>query len=1165
MKRLDYLLAISRAKRCLVIVGSLAFLGMLTPIAGFAASAAVVAQQAKVKINGTVLDQTKNAVIGASVAIKGTTTGTVTDIEGKFRLEVPAGSNLTISAIGYKPTVVKVTKSDVLNVVLDNDNVSLEQVVVVGYGSQKKANLTGAVTSIDINKTLESRPIADVGRGLQGTTPGLSITIPSSEVGSDPKINVRGQVASVNGSSTPLILLDNVEIPSITLVNPDDIESITILKDAASASIYGAKAAFGVILITTKKGAKSDAVNVTYSANLSWQNPAKGYNMGGVDAMEYSLIAAQNAFKDITGAFFYVNAEGLQKAKDWQKNYGGKIGSDDPTVYGRDWYINSKNQKIGVRTYNAYDYLVRNWSPSQEHNLSVNGKSGNTTYNIGLGYLDQDGMSKVAKEDNFTRYNSSIRLSSQYNKYITFNAGAIYSKRTKSYPYTTQASYDPWYYLYRWGSYYPMGYDENGNEMRSAASEFHQANTAIQEKNYTNVNLGFHLNLTSNWTADFDYSHANEEYNWLRPGIRFTAANTWADATKRIGTDGNPVYVNSDGKVVSSTDAGAMAAYDFVKSTYTPVGSSPDNIRRQSENSQRNTINAFTTYNLKLNEDNSFKFMAGLNRVSFVDEYHWGQIASLTDYNNVQFGNAIGTQTANGGKSWESQLGFFGRLNYDLMGKYLLEANLRYDGSSKFPTDLQWRWFPSFSAGWRASEESFMQWAKPVLSNLKLRASYGEIGDQTVASSLYISTLGSITQSSWLDETGNKINYVYSPSAVAANVTWQTIATLDFGIDGRFLNNELGFTFDWYQRDTKDMLIPSEGVADTYGTTAPVGNYGSLRSRGWEFSVDYNHRFANGVGINAMFTLADATTKVTKYGANTSIGNGPNNWYEGKTYGEIWGYRTDRLYQDSDFEHNADGSLVEITLTEANGVKNAGKKAWKLKGNNPVYQAYLQSNSFKFSPGDVKFKDLDGDGQITYGDGTINSHGDKEVIGNTTPRYEYGFRAGADYKGVDFSVFFQGVGKRDMWGSSSTTLAGYNTADGAMASRFCSDYWTPTNTNAFYPRPYNMSNADPVDSYNMRPQDRYLLDMSYLRLKNVTLGYTLPVALAKKAWIQKARLYVSLENAYTWDHLDGTPVDPEIIAGEGFLATSTSQYQSGRAGISTPAFKTFAVGLQLNF
>lgn len=1118
----------------------------------------ITEQLQSITAKGLVVDAAGEPIIGANVVEKGTTNGGLTDINGKFTLTVKPGAILKVSFVGYQTQEIKATPT--MRITLKEDSEMLSEVVVVGYGSQKKENLTGAVATVDVGKALDSRPIADVGRGLQGTTPGLSITLPDAEIGSDPTIKIRGQYASINGSAAPLILLDNVEIPSITLVNPDDIESISVLKDAAASSIYGAKAAFGVILITTKKGAKTDAVNVSYSGNISWQNVAKDYNMGGIEGMQYTVDAMKNQGLTSVGAFFKVTEEGLAKAREWEQKYGGKLGTNDPTVYGRDWYVNAAGQKVGLRSYDAYDYMVREWAPTQSHNLSVNGKSGKTTYNIGLGYLDQSGMNKTAKEDNFKRYNASVKLSTQFNKYITLNAGAIYSKRVKSYPYVTQSAYDQWYYLYRWSTYYPMGYDENGNELRSPASEYHQANTSKLETNYTNINLGFHLDLTDNWTADFDYTHANQEINWLRPGQRFTAADTWISPIARTDASGNAVYVNSDGQVVNSDTEGAMQAYDLKNWTYTSIGSTPDNINRRSTNTQRNTINAYTTYNLNLGKMNKFKFMAGMNRVDYVKEYHQAQKEELLDFNNVQFGGAAGEQTVAGSKEWESQIGFFGRVNYNLMDKYLVEANLRYDGTSKFPTDMQWRWFPSFSAGWRASEETFMEWAKPVLSSLKVRGSWGIIGDQTVSNTLYTSNMGSITQSSWLDESGNKVNYVYAPTAVARDITWQDIATLDFGIDARFFNNELGFTFDWYQRDTKNMIVPAEGVPTVYGTVAPSGNYGNLRTKGWELSIDYNHRFSNGIGINAMFTLSDAVTKVTEYGS----GKGIDGWYNGKTYGEIWGYRTDRLYQKDDFVYGADGKLVEIVLTAANGDKNAGKTVYQLKGDNPVYQGYLQSGTFRYQPGDVKFKDLDGDGQITDGSKSIDDHGDLEVIGNSTPRYEYGLRLGADYKGFDLSIFFQGVAKRDMWGSSSTTLAGFNTADGAIAKRFSTNYWTENNTDAFYPRAWNMANS--VNAYNMYRQDRYLLDMSYMRIKNITFGYTLPMEITKKAWIQKARFYFSMENFFTFDHLDGTPIDPEVVAGVGSSGLlSSTNYQLGRAGISTPAFKSLSIGVQLNF
>lgn len=1106
---------------------------------------------------GIVVDESGQPIIGVFVQELGTTKGTVTDANGSFSLQVSSNAKLKFSFLGYKTVTAK--PEDNMRIVLQEDNTQLNEVVVVGYGSQKKANLTGAVASIDVNKTLGSRPIADVGRGLQGSTPGLSIVIPDAEIGSDPTIKIRGQIASLNGSSSPLILLDNVEIPSITMVNPDDIESITVLKDAAASSIYGAKAAFGVILINTKKGAKTDAVNVTYSNNFAWKSTEKDYNMGGLSGYEYTVDAMKNANLTNLGAFFKASEEGLERARQWEQTYGGKISSNDPTVYGRDWYVDANGRKIGVRSYDAYDYMVRNNAPSQQHNFSINGRSGSTSYHVGLGYMGQEGMNKVAKCDKFERYNASMNLTTELNKYVTLKFGTIYSKSDKRFPFVTSSSLDQWYYLYRWSTYYPMGYDENGNELRSPAEEYHQANTSKFENNYTNINLGAHLDFTKNWSADIDYTHANEDINWLRPGTKFTAADTWSGAIPRVDSNGNNVYVNTAGEVVASTVEGAMQAYDLRYLTYTGAGSTPDYINRRATNSKRDTWNAYTTYNLKLDKYNAFKFMLGLNTVNYVREYNESQRKELLDITNPQFGNATGEQTVDGSKTWESQAGFFGRLNYNLMEKYLLEANLRYDGTSKFPNQMQWRWFPSFSAGWRISEENFMKWAKPVLSTLKFRGSYGIIGDQTVPNTLYTSNLGQITQSDWLIGT-NKANYVYAPTAVASDITWQDIRTLDFGLDARFFNNDLGVTLDWYQRDTKNMIVPEEGIPATYGVSAPSGNFGNLRTRGWELSIDYNHRFANGLGINGMFSLSDAKTIITDYGNATSI----DGWYNGKEYGEIWGYRTDRLYQKDDFQYDNSGNLIKTVLTNANGAKNAGKTVYQLKGDNPVYQGYLQAGSFMFQPGDVKYQDLDGDKQITDGSRSIKDHGDLTVIGNTTPRYEWGLRLGADYKGFDLSVFLQGVGKRDMWGSSSTTLAGFNVADGAIAKRFSTNYWREDRTDAFYPRAWNLGNS--TNALDMCVQDRYLLNMAYTRVKNITLGYTLPDKYTRYVWVKQARFYISLENFFTFDHLKDTPVDPEVVPGVGSAGLlSSSNYQLGRAGISTPAFKTFSIGVQLNF
>lgn len=448
-------------------------------------------------VNGLVVDVNGEPVIGASVVEKGTTNGGITDINGKFTLNVKPGSTLQISFVGYQTQEVKATKT--VKVVLKEDSELLSEVVVVGYGTQKKANLTGAVATVDVNKTLDSRPIADIGRGLQGSVPGVNITIPTGEIGSDPLIKIRGQIGSISGNNTPLILLDNVEIPSIQMVNPNDVQSISVLKDAASSSIYGSKAAFGVILITTKSGAQTDKFEVSYSNNFSWQDPAKSIEIGGIEALQYTLDAQINRGEPMpAGGFWRISPESLEKAIEWQKQYGGKVKWNDPVVYGRDWYYDGKD-KYGYRLYDAAKAMVRNWAPTMSHNLSVNGKSGKTSYNIGLGYLDQSGMSKTAKKDDFKRYNASVSVTSELNKYLTVRASSIYSDRNKRYPGIGNTSADPWLYMYRWSPLFPMGVTEHGNPLKEPSYEMAASNTDNLQNKYYNVNLGFTLNITKNW------------------------------------------------------------------------------------------------------------------------------------------------------------------------------------------------------------------------------------------------------------------------------------------------------------------------------------------------------------------------------------------------------------------------------------------------------------------------------------------------------------------------------------------------------------------------------------------------------------------------------------------------------------------------------------------
>ena len=1131
---------------------------LLTLLLWVGVSATAFGQTAK----GVVVDAQGQPIPGASVIVKGTSTGTMTNAQGAFSLAVRQGATLEISCIGY--VTANVAAGDNLKIVLEDDAEMLAETVVVGYGAQKKVNLTGAVAVVDAEKVLDSRPIPDVGRGLQGTTPGMTVQVGSSEVGSDARIRIRGQVGSIEGSASPLILLDNVEIPSLNLVNPDDIESISVLKDAASASIYVAKAAFGVILITSKKGAKeAEKVNVTYSGNVAFQSLAKKYEMADVESLHYWVEAAERVGTYTpVGAFWQIDRAGYNAAVAWKEKYGSTVKPDDPMVYGRDWYIAANGtSKIGVRTYDPYNYLIRKNAPAQTHNVSVAGSKGNTNYNISLGYLNQKGMLKVTDFDFYKRYNANLRLDTQINKWLGVHGGMMFTHSNKSWAFATSSTTaDPWYYAFRWASNYPLvAKDEYGHDMRNPVYEMSAGRQATKETDYTSVNLGATITPIKNWSINFDYTFANNDIQERHPGTVFEGVDLWNTAPSPVKDEaGNIVTMANEWSKYN----GLGETFNKLYFPVTRYSDSYDLIYQDSYTGKRHTWNATTNYELKLANAHTLDFMLGMNIVGYTETGVWGQKKGLLDYNNAQFPLATGTQTSGGGYTWNSTAGFFGRINYNYKEKYLFEANLRRDGSSKFMGPLRWRWFPSASAGWRVSEEPWMQNIKHVMNFLKLRASWGMIGDQTVPSSLYIPTIGSLTQY-WMHN--DQVTSAYAtPALVDSNITWQDIITTDFGVDFS-LFNQIDVTFDWYQRDTKNMIVPAEGLSYNIGATAPKGNYGDLRTRGWEFSVRYGKTFSNGLSLSATAAISDAKTVVTKYGSAKGI----DGWYNGKEYGEIWGYRVDRLFQNDDFAHDANGKLIE-------GKDAYGKIYQFADGKDYATQGRITSGSYISGPGDVKFVDVNGDGVIDYGSKLIEdadgnpAYGDYVRIGNTTPRYEYSLMINGDYKGFDFSVFLQGVGKREMLGSSWMTVAGFQMGDGGMPATFANDFWfeekdasgnvVASNYDAFYPRPASCGRSL---IFNMVPSDRYMLNMAYLRIKNITLGYTLPKSLTQKVSISKARVYVSLENFFTFDHLRGLPVDPEEIAG--YSSFNASNYNSGFAGVGTPGYKSASFGVQVTF
>lgn len=999
-----------------------------------------------------------------------------------------------------------------MQVVLKSSTELLDEVVVVGYGVQKKVNLTGAVANIDVEEAVASRPITDIAKALQGVSPGVNVTTNLGGVGVESTIKLRGSTGSLNatGGTSPLILVDNVEVPSLSMVNPDDIESISVLKDAASSSIYGTRAAWGVILITTKTGKKNEKPRITYSNNFAWSTPttmpqvAKTY-----ESAQAILLAAQRsnpATTNVSSVGYNVNAEAIEKMKEWDRLYGGmsqeelgemQLGRDFEQIGGK-WYW--------YRGFDPIDMFLRDWTPQQKHNLSISGGSDKTTYNIGMGYLDQNGVIKV-NPDEYKRYTFNANVNTQIRDWWTARASVMFSRSQKKEPYKYTSGYtDAWYYLLRWPAFYPYGTYE-GRPFRSAITEMEQANHEYTTRNFTRVNLGTTVSPIEGLDVNFDYT--------------FALYNTY------LKREGGEVY-----------------GYDFFNTAnplqYTSLYSATHNRAvEDSEYTMVNTFKAYATYAKTFNENHNLKVMVGMDAETREKLGHYSERRVLLNYDKPEIDLTIGNQFIDGDSFHNdyASAGVFGRVNYDYKGKYLAEVNARYDGSSKFPEGKKWAFFPSGSLGWRLSEENFMNWAKPALSDLKIRGSWGTIGNQDVASYSYLSIMEVKAGSGW-SVNGEQFPYISAPSVISPALTWERVTTMDFGFDARLFDNSLTVSFDWYQRTTSGMHSPGETLPSTFGATSPKMNEGEMQGRGFEVAIGYQKQFDCGLGFSIGANLSKVQEKITKY-------NNPNKniygTYEGKIIGEIWGYETDRLFQYEDCKKITDdkGNSMWVIDTDKPGIAD---------------QSLYESGSFKYGPGDVKYKDLDGDGKITYGKETLEDHGDLKRIGNTLPNFEYGFTLGLTYKGFDFSTFFQGVGSRDVWAVGQVGIPGYMPSEGWLAHQM--DYWTPENTDAFYPRPTSHSWLN--NAQNFLRQTRYLQDMSYLRCKNITFGYTFPEKWMNTITFTSGRIYVSAENVFEFEN-GYIPVDPETTE---YAAASNGSLKFGK---SYPFTRTVSFGLQLTF
>ena len=1030
---------------------------------------------------GVVKDALGETVIGASVVVKGTTNGTITDFDGNFSIpDVKKGAIIQISFVGYQTQEV-VWEGKPLNIVLKDDTQALEEVVVVGFGSQKKADLTGAVSQVKMDEVLGDRPVINATAALQGTMPGLMVSGASSP-GQSKSFNIRGDL-SINGGA-PLVLIDNVE-GDLSALNPDDIESVSVLKDAASAAIYGARAAGGVILVTTKRPKDDAKFQFNYSFNQGWEKsigrPEQASLMDYIDAYEEAGYSKQywagngqiSTWRELLQQY---NAGTLQGVHE-----NGIYKHSDGAVY----YL-----KEGDPQGNALDTGVLS-----NHNLSVSGGTDKLRFRISGNYSYENGP-MITDKDKFTRKALSAFISADITKWYTQEITMYYTDTKRS--ALSSNIRDP--FATRLISWYPegnmpgeiLGRSED-LVIDSPRNSYLVSPTSSTRNSIPRIQVKSIIKPLKNWdiVAEYTFNKKNYKYN------NYTGLMEYADvqlAVKKLPTSGIDTYTINQ------------------------------------EETRYNALNLYSTYKLDLGKHKA-SVMAGFNQ-----ESSWyGYLNTSIDQQAVptvpSFGGGTGTKNIREGYTEYAIRGAFGRLTYSYDDKYLLTANMRYDGSSKFPKKNRFGFFPSVSVGWRLGQEKFMDWSREYLDDLKLRASYGSIGNQNISPYGFIASMGIGQSTTWLDG-GDKVTVIGVPGLVRANYTWETVTTLDIGFDLNMFGNRLNAVFDWYKRDTKDMLSEGVELPSSVGTGAPLQNVADMSTKGWELAVTWRDKIGDW-SYSVGFNLYDHMSKITKFDNESgSLGM----YYVGRKFGEIWGYVSDGYYSIDDFEP-----------------EQAKKGTWVLK------EGVVKLNGYTPQPGDEKFKDLNGDGVINEGAITLDNPGDRKIIGNSTQRFQFGANMSVGYKGFDLSVMLQGVGKRDVsMGGHALYAFGGGGADGVFHPVYYNqtDYWkaisydpadpnymVPENPNAKLFRIYGQASNS---GSNTRTSDKYLQDGSYMRIKNMTLSYTFPTQWIQKINLNQLRLYVSVENLATFTSLP-KGYDPENLSW------------------SYPFYRTWSIGANVSF
>jgi TonB-linked SusC/RagA family outer membrane protein len=1063
-----------------------------------------VSKQESGTISGKVVDEKGEPLPGATVTVKELNKVVISTIDGAFKVSVPVGTyNVTASYVSYATVtlnkiVVKAGENTPLSFTLKGETGTLNELSVVGYGTQKRANATGAVDQVSA-KNLENRPITNLTQGLQGLLPNLNLKMLDGKPTQSPIYNIRGTTSIGQGGSA-LILIDGFE-GDPSLLNPNDIETVSILKDAASAAIYGARGVFGVVLITTKKGEKG-RTNISYSTNYAIKSPVTRPDFV-TDGYTWSKMFAE-AFVNGDGAFPQ-NANKTQKfSQAYLDEFKRRAESGQP------YNEVEVNPTTGEYTYygntDYYAALYKNNTSAFDNNLSVSGGSDKATFLVSGRFLNQPGLFRYNSDD-YDMKNLRARGSVQVLPWLNVENNIDYSIMNYHNPLNVGEGGGIWRNIADEGkptmplfnpdgsltfaSAYTVGdfiYGKNGFDTRKEVL-----------RNITSLRSNF-FNNKFRVNADFTFRNSDNNRNQRRVQVPYS---NFKGVTAFVGTTTNDL------------------TYDLRETKYLAT-----NIYGEYENRfGDHYLKAMLGYNY---EQSTYKRVAvQRNGILFEDAMDPG----------LTVGQYLTPSGGTGGFEEWVLLGGVSRLNYSFKDKYLVEVDARYDGSSKFPSYQRYGFFPSVSLGWRINNESFWKVSDKLISDLKLRASYGSLGNGNIPSYRFVENFN-LSQSGVILN-GTRPQTTQLDFVLPENLTWETSTTTNVGLDLSMLSGKLSFTGDVYLRKTTDMFIPALTPPAVFGAAAPRGNYGDLTTRGFELSLTWNDKIGNSskpFSYNVRLTLADNKTKIDKYNNPDKL---ISDYYEGQTLGEIWGYETEGFFID------------------AADIASHAKQ-------DPQMRA---SPTGLWFPGDIKLRDLNGDGFINVGENKVGKSGDRRIIGNSAPRYTYGINLGANWHNFFFSTFFQGVGKQQWYPSTETEMfwGQYNRPYNNIPKFHLGNMWTPENTDAYFPRTMSRAASNNTNRTLGVAQTRYLQNVAYLRMKNIQVGYTLPTKWTNSIGARSVRVYFSGENLFTYSPMykivkNTIDVENAVPSDQDLNANSTNG-----DGYNYPLLKSYSFGLNVSF